>query len=192
MNLAILLIGLVLFLGVHSLRMLAPQWRERQIESSGKNAWQGIYSVVSLASLAIVIYGYAYYQPQAPIIYVTPDWMRHLAFLFMAVSFVSMMIGNLPTGRLKPVLKHPMLLAVMIWAFTHLLVNGDLASIVLFGSLLAWSVWNRIAVSHREEVSPQAGPVIYDFAAIVSGLVIWALFVWKLHEWLIGVPLVIA
>lgn len=192
MHMVILIIGLVLFLGAHSVRMLAPHWRERKIESIGKNAWQGIYSVASLGSLAIVIYGYAYARSDAPVIYITPDWMPHLAFLLMAISFVSMMVGNLPPGRLKPILKHPMLLAVIIWAFTHLLVNGDLASIILFGSLLAWSIWNRISVGQRKEAPPQPGSVIYDLAAIVSGLVIWALFIWKVHEWLIGVPLVIA
>ncbi|MGI9400480.1 MAG: NnrU family protein [Rhizobiaceae bacterium] len=192
MNLAILILGLVLFLAVHSVRMLAPQWRERQIASLGKNAWQGIYSVLSLASLATVIVGFAWYQPEAPILYIPPVWARHLAFLLMAIALISFMVGNFPSGRLKPMLKHPMLLAVIIWAFTHLLVNGDLASVLLFGSLLAWSVWNRISISRRIEAIPEKGPVIYDLAAIVSGLVIWALFLWKIHEWLIGVPLVIA
>ncbi|MEM7461446.1 MAG: NnrU family protein [Pseudomonadota bacterium] len=188
----IFVLGLVLFLGTHSVRMLAPEWRDKQLENLGKRSWQGIYSVISLTSLAILIYGYALAQPEAPIIYITPVWTRHLAFLLMAIAFISLMAGNLPPGRLKPALKHPMLMAVMIWAFAHLTVNGDLASIVLFGSILAWSIWNRISVSHRVEALPQPGPVTYDMAAIVLGLAIWVLFIWKLHEWLIGVPLVIA
>ncbi len=192
MNMTIFVLGLVLFLGIHSVRMLAPQWREDKIKELGEGSWKGMYSVLSLVGLAIMIYGYAYAQPEAPIIYITPVWTRHLAFLLVAIAFVSMMVGNLPPGRLKPALKHPMLLAVMIWAFAHLTVNGDLASIILFGSFLIWSIWNRIAVSHRTDPLPQPGSITYDLVAIVSGLIIWVLFIWKLHEWLIGVPLVIA
>lgn len=192
MSMAILVAGIVLFLGSHSVRMLAPRWREQRIAAMGEGPWKGVYSLVSLASLALLIYGFATARGTAPVLYAPPYGMRYLAFLLMAASFISMMVAILPSGKLKPLLKHPMLVAIKIWAVAHLLVNGDLASIILFGSILAWAVWNRIAVKRRGGPLPQPGPVTNDAIAIVSGLAIWALFIWKLHEWLIGVPLVIA
>ena len=105
----------------------------------------------------------------------------------MALSFVALMVSNLPAGKLKPMLKHPMLLSVKLWAFAHLLANGDTASVWLFGAFLAWAVWNRIAVKRRGGSLPQPGPVTYDLAAVASGLALWALFVFWAHEWLFGV-----
>lgn len=187
-DMALLIVGLVFFLGIHSTRMVAPGFRDSMLARMGENGWKGVYSLVSLAGLVLLIWGYVLARPSAPVLYVTPYGMVHLTATLMVFSFVSMMVGNLKPGRLKPLLKHPMLLSVKIWAFAHLLVNGDLASILLFGSFLAWAVWNRIAVKRRGAPLPEAGPVSNDIVAIVSGLVIWVLFVWKLHEWLIGVP----
>jgi uncharacterized membrane protein len=106
----------------------------------------------------------------------------------MLFSFVSLMVSNLPAGRLKPILKHPFLLSVKIWAFAHLLANGDLASLVLFGALLAWAVVDRIALKRRGAVVPLPGPVKWDVYAVASGALLYVLFIWKLHLWLIGVP----
>ncbi|MFZ1814711.1 MAG: NnrU family protein [Rhizobiaceae bacterium] len=189
---AILLAGLVIFLGIHSVRMLAPQWRLARIASMGEGRWKGLYTLVSLVGLVLIVWGYSQAQPLAPVLYVTPFWMVHLAALLMIFAFISMMVSNLKPGRLKPMLKHPLLLAVKIWAFAHLLVNGDLASVILFGSFLAYAVWNRIAVKRRGDPIPAAGPVRNDVIAIISGLVIYALFIWKVHEWVAGVPVPIA
>ena len=188
MNMALLIAGLVVFLGIHSLRMVAPGFRDAMLARMGENAWKGVYSLISLAGLILLIWGYAKARPLAPVLYVTPFGMVHLTALLMVFAFISLAVSQVPAGKLKPMLKHPMLVAVKIWAFAHLLVNGDLASILLFGSFLAWAVWNRIAVKRRGAPLPEAGPVSNDIVAIVSGLVIWVLFVWKLHEWLIGVP----
>ncbi len=185
---AILIAGLVLFLGVHSVRMLAPQWRDSQLASMGEGPWKGAYSLVSLAGLVLLVWGYSVARPVAPDLYTPPAWTPHLAITLMAIAFMSLMVSQLPAGRLKPMLKHPMLLAVKVWAFAHLLVNGDLASVLLFGSFLAWAVWNRIALKRRGGRLPVAGPVTWDVGAVVSGLAVWLLFIWKLHVWVAGVP----
>ena len=192
MDMLILVLGLVVFLGIHSVRMLAPQWRDARLAAMGEGPWKGVYSLVSLAGLALLVWGYVVARPLAPVLYVTPFWMVHLTMLLMALALISLMVSNLKPGKLKPILKHPMLLAVKLWAFAHLLVNGDLASVLLFGSFLAWAVWNRIAVKRRGGALPKPGPVINDVIAIGSGLVLWALIVWKAHVWIAGVPVPIA
>ena len=183
----VLILGIVIFLGVHSLRMVAPQWREARIASMGEGGWKGAYSVASIIGFILLVWGYSIARTDSPVLYNPPFWMAHLSILLMAIAFVSLAVSQFPAGRLKPILKHPMLLAVKIWAFAHLLVNGDLASLLLFGSLLGWAVWNRIAVKRRGAPIAKPGPVKWDIAAVVTGFVLWALFIWKLHEWLIGV-----
>ncbi|MEC9343403.1 MAG: NnrU family protein [Pseudomonadota bacterium] len=184
-----LIAGLVIFLGIHSIRMVAPGYRDTMLARLGEGGWKGTYSLISLAGLVLLIWGYARAQPLAPVLYVTPFGFVHLTATLMALAFIAMMVANLKPGKLKPILKHPFLLSVKIWAFAHLLVNGDLASVILFGAFLAWAVWNRIAVKRRGDPIPEPGPVSNDVIAVVSGLVIWGLFVWVLHEWLIGVPI---
>lgn len=185
---AILILGLVIFLGVHSVRIFAPAWRDARIASMGEGRWKGIYSLVSLVGLVVLIWGYALARPLAPVLYVTPFWMVHLQLLLMALSFICLAASQLPAGRIKPMLKHPMLVGVKLWAFGHLLVNGDLASVLLFGTFLAWAVIDRISAKRRNAPIPAPGPVSNDILAVVIGLVVYGLFIWKLHEWLIGVP----
>lgn len=185
----ILIIGILVFLGVHSVRMLAPGWRDARLATMGEGPWKGSFALVALAGLVLIVWGYSQARLQSPVLYVAPYWLVHLTLLLMVFAFVSLMVSQLPAGRLKPILRHPMLLAVKIWAVAHLLVNGDLASVLLFGSLLAWAVWNRIALKRRGSPLPVAGPLTWDIAAVVSGVALWALFIWKLHEWIAGVSL---
>jgi uncharacterized membrane protein len=185
----ILITGILVFLGVHSVRMLAPGWRDARIAAMGEGPWKGTYSLVSLAGLALLVWGYSAARPVAADIWFPPSWMAHLSILLMLFALISLAVAQFPSGRLKPILKHPTLLAVKIWAVAHLLVNGDLASILLFGSFLAWAVWNRIAVKRRGGALPVAGPVTYDIGAVVTGVVLWGLFIWQLHQWIAGVPL---
>lgn len=189
MGMAILILGLVLFLGIHSTSIFARDWRDRQVSTRGEGGWKGLYTIVSLAGLVLIVWGYAMAQPTAPVLYVTPFWMVHLMALLMLFSFVSLGVSQVPAGRLKPMLKHPMLAAVKIWAFAHLLVNGDLASILLFGSFLAWAVVDRISLKRRNAPVPAPGPARNDLIGVVLGLVLYGLFLWKLHEWLIGVSI---
>lgn len=192
MNLAILITGLVLFLGVHSVRIAAPQFRDQRVEAMGAGAWRGIYSLISAVGLLLVVIGFARSQPLATVIFVPPFWMVHVTVLLMAFSFISMAVYAVPAGRLKPALKHPMLVSVKLWALAHLLSNGDVASLILFLSFLAWAVVDRISARRRGAAVAEPGPVHNDVIAVLAGLAVWLLFIWKLHEWLIGVPVPIA
>jgi uncharacterized membrane protein len=183
----VLIIGLVLFLGVHSVRIAAPGWRDRRIATMGEGPWKGFYSLVSIVGFVLLVWGYSLARQEAPILYEPPVWMKHVTALLMILAFVSLAIYAAPAGRLKPMLKHPMLVAVKIWALAHLLANGDLASVLLFGTFLVWAVFDRISAKRRAAPLPAAGPVLNDGIAVVAGLVVYALFVWRLHELLFGV-----
>jgi uncharacterized membrane protein len=182
-----LVAGLVVFLGIHSVRMVAPGFRDRMIARLGEGPWKGIYSLVSLAGLVLLIWGYGQARPDAAIIYEPPVWTRHIAMLLMLFSFILLVASQIPAGYIKKAVKHPMLLAVKIWAFAHLLANGDLASLILFLALLAWAVWNRIAVKRRGNPEFATVSVRNDFIAVLVGTALTAWFIMQLHAWLIGV-----
>lgn len=186
----ILILGLILFLGIHSVRIFAPGLRDAQIGAHRLGRWKGIYSLVSFAGLVLIVWGYGVARQTAPILYEPPVWTRHLNLLLMVFAFVALAASQLPAGRIKAALKHPMLIAVKIWALGHLLANGDLAALLLFGTFLAWAVFDRISVKRRGDAGPMPGPIKWDVAAIVIGLGFYALFAFVLHEWLIGVPVI--
>jgi uncharacterized membrane protein len=186
-----LLLGLILFLGIHSVRIAAPDWRNAQIASMGEGKWKGVYSLASLIGFILIIWGYSLARPEAALIYEPPVWMKHVTLTLMLFSFVFLAVSQAPAGRIKAWVRHPMLLAVKIWAVAHLLANGDAASLLLFLGILAWAVIDRISVKRREAAGEvtviEAGPVTNDIIAIVAGVALYGLFVWRLHEWLFGV-----
>lgn len=182
----VLILGLLIFLGVHSVHIFAPAWRNRRIADTGAGAWRGLYSLVSLGGFVLIIWGFASARPDAPVLYEPPVWMKHLALALMLFAFISLMVFAFPAGRLKPALKHPMLVSVKIWALAHLLANGDLASLLLFGAFLAWAVADRISVKHRGNDVAAPGPAAWDMGAVAAGVLLYVLFVWRLHEWLFG------
>ncbi|WP_417435016.1 NnrU family protein [Hoeflea sp.] len=190
-----LIVGLVLFLGMHSVRIVAPAWRQAQIDKLGLNAWKGIYSLVSIVGFVILVWGYGIARQDPVVFWVAPGWMSHLVALLMLPAMILLIASQVPAGRIKAAVKHPMLLAVKIWAVAHLLVNGDLASVLLFGGFLAWAVVDRISEKKRLQAgltsNPVAGPVKWDIIAVVGGLVLYVVFVMGLHEMLIGVPPII-
>lgn len=188
----VLILGIIIFLGVHSVRIVAPEWRLAKMEQWGDNAWKGLYSVVSLVGFVLIVWGYGIARPDAPILYEPPAWMKHVTELLMLFAFIFLGVYIAKPGKMKPALKHPMLIAIKTWALAHLLANGDLASLILFLSFLAWAVVDRIAIKRQERAGLAApyivpGPASNDVIAIVIGLVLYGLFVWKLHELLIGV-----
>ena len=182
----VLIIGLILFLGIHSVRIVAPGWAADRQATMGEGPWKGLYSLVSLAGLVLIVWGYSMARNDV-IVWQPPFWMSHVTALLMLFSLILLAVFQLPAGRIKPAVKHPMLAAVKIWAFAHLLANGDLASIVLFGSFLAWAVVDRISVKRRGVAVAAPGPVKWDVAALVTGLVLYVLFVFWLHAVLFGV-----
>jgi uncharacterized membrane protein len=182
-----LIIGLFLFHGLHSLRIVAPDWRNAKVASMGEGPWKGLYSIASIIAFVILVWGYTIARTEAGILYVPPDWGRHVAWLLMALAFIALAAYMLPPGNLKAALKHPMLVAIKLWAVAHLFANGDTASVLLFGSFLVWAVIDRISVKRRGEPGPQAGPLTYDIGAVVLGLGIYMLFLVWAHAWLFGV-----
>jgi uncharacterized membrane protein len=190
----ILIIGLILFLGMHSARIAAPDFRDNFIKARGENAWKGLYTVVSLVGFGLIIWGYSMARLNTPVLYVPPIWLTHINLLFMLFSFILLAVYGMPPGRIKAAVKHPMLAAVKLWAFGHLLANGDLASVLLFGSFLVWAIADRISVKRRaggHEPEMVTGPVRNDIAAIIAGAIVYVLFLWKLHAWLFGVAPVV-
>lgn len=188
MAVTILIIGLVVFLGMHSICIVAPRLRAGAVTAMGANPWRGVYSLVSAAGFVLILYGF-HLARQAPVVlYVPPTWTRHLTFLLMLPVFPLVLAAYLP-GRIKTALKHPMLAAVKFWAFAHLLSNGMLADVVLFGSFLVWAVCDRISFKRRPpQVMRTAPPGRFnDLIAVIAGLVLYALFIRWAHAWLFGV-----
>lgn len=185
--LAKLIIGLVLFIGSHSAGIVAPAWRNRMAEQHGV-AWKVLIGAIALTGLIGIVKGYADARLDPVVLYVTPAWLRHLSALLMLPMFIFFFAPYFP-GRIKTALKHPQLVAVKLWAFSHLLVNGMLADVVLFGSLLAWAVVDRISLKRRtpSDVPAVATSAANDIILVVLGLVSYVLFTLWLHKAWIGV-----
>ena len=183
-----LVLGLVLFLGVHSVSIVSPAWRDARAAAMGEGAWKGLYTLASIVGFVLLIYGYGLARQEPVVLYTPPAALRHLAMLLMLPVFALLLAAYLP-GRIKRAAKHPMLLATKTWAFAHLLANGMLADVVLFGGLLAWAVADRISLKRRvPRPLPGAPPSdLNDWMAIGLGLVIYVAFVGALHQALFGV-----
>jgi uncharacterized membrane protein len=186
-----LIAGLVLFLGTHALTMRRAT-RERLVARLGANGYRGLYSLVSIAGFALVVWGFGHYRETAWVqVWSPPKFTKHLALLLTLPIFVLFIAAYAP-GRIKAKAKHPMLLAVKIWATVHLLANGDLGGMLLFAGFLAWGVAARVSLKRRAPGAPS--PIdklpsrpMNDVIAVVGGLVLWGLFVRVLHPMLIGV-----
>lgn len=181
-------IGLLVFLGVHSVSIVAPGWRDAQLARRGEMAWKGLYSVASLLGFVLLVYGYGQARLSPVVLYTPPTAMRHIALLLMLPVFPLLFAAYLP-GRIKAAAKHPMLLAVKVWALAHLLANGTLADVLLFGGFLAWAVADRISVKRRAPRPVPGAPPrpANDAIAVIGGLVVYAVFLLWGHRWLIGV-----
>ena len=182
----ILTLGLVIFFAVHSVRMLAGGYRDAQVAANA-GRWKGIYSLLSLIGFALIVWGWIAYRPEAPQIYEPPSWGRHVAALLVAVAFIFVAAAELPAGYIKKTVKHPMLLGVILWAAGHLLANGDLASLIVFGAFLVYAIIDRIAVIPRGDPAPIVLKPRSDLIAVVAGVVLFAAFGLWLHGWLFGV-----
>lgn len=187
-----LILGLVLFIAMHLVRIVAPGLRQAGLDKLGTFGWKILYAVVSIAGVYLMGKGYGAYRAEgSPLLYDPPVWMGHITLLLMALSFILVVAGNLPsTGYIRAKMKHPMLIGVKVWAVAHLLANGDVASVVLFGSLLAWAVFSVIAIKKRGLEPPVAVSVIPDVVSVVLGLGLWFAFAVWIHTWLIGVSVI--
>ena len=182
-----LLIGIILFFGIHSASIVALPVRDRMVARS-ETAWKAVYALASLAGIVLMVRGYAELREAPTVLYVTPYWLRHVSALLLLPVFVFFFAPYFP-GRIKTALKHPQLVAVKLWAFAHLLVNGTLGDLLLFGSFLVWAVVDRISLKHRAQRplpgAPESGA--NDVIVVVVGLAIYAAFAFWAHEWLFGV-----
>lgn len=185
---AVLFLGLVLFLGMHSISIIKPNLRAMVIERFGLVPWQAVYGLISLIGFVLILQGYGQARLSPVVLYEPPTWLRHINLLLMLPVFPLLFAAYLP-GRIQSFVKHPMLLAVKIWAFAHLLANGTLADVLLFGSFLAWAVADRISLKHRTAPPVQGAPPgpINDAIAIVGGLGFYLLFMFWLHRAMMGV-----
>ena len=187
----VLLLGLVVFLGVHSVSIAAPAWRSAQIARLGERPWKGLYSIVAGIGLALLIVGYGLARREPVVLYTPPAALRHLALVVMLPVFPLLFAAYLP-GRISRVAKHPMLLATKLWATAHLLANGTLADVLLFGGFLAWAIADRVSVKRRAadaaRTAPGAPPgPMNDAIAVIGGLAVYALTVFWLHRVAFGV-----
>ncbi|TCM79187.1 NnrU family protein [Rhizobium sp. BK068] len=188
---ALLIVGIVIFLGLHLIRVIAPGLRQSMIDRLGESGWKGVYSVVSILSLILLIYGFGQARQVTGMLYDPPVWMAHIALTLMLLAMICLAASLLPAGHIAVKTKHPMVLSVKIWALSHLLANGETSSVLLFSAFLAWGVILRIALKRRERAGELTRrPFVsgkYDLYAAIIGVVAWALITFKLHELLIGV-----
>lgn len=187
---AMLVLGLVLLLGVHSTRLIAPGLRDAGVARLGLLPWKILYAVLSLIGLVLIVQGYGEARMAPTLLWVPPVWTRHLAALLTLPAFVLMACAYVPGTRIRAKLGHPMVAGVKIWAFAHLVANGTLADLLLFGSFLVWSVVMFATLRRRDRAAGlqrPAGSASRDAMAIVAGIVGWAVFASWLHLALIGV-----
>jgi uncharacterized membrane protein len=185
-----LILGLFIFLAVHSVRMVADDWRSAMRARIGENAFKGIYSLLSLLGLALIVWGFGVARETPTLLWLPPTGMRHAAALFNTVAFVLLVAAYVPGNAIKARLHHPMVLGVKTWAFAHLLANGNLAHIVLFGAFLIWAVLDFISLRRRDRaqgVTYPAGNVSATVLTVVSGVVLAGVFAMWLHGLLMGV-----
>jgi uncharacterized membrane protein len=187
---SILIFGSILFLGTHSVSIVNAPWTDRTAARIGAGAWKGACSLIALAGLMLIAWGYALARGDAPLLYTPPAWLHHVAQLLMVFVFPLLLAAYLQ-GRIQAATRHPMLLAIMLWALAHLLANGSLIDLVLFGAFLAWAAADRIALRRRPlRAIPVAAVSRWnDAIALAGGLALYAGFLFGLHRALIGVPL---
>jgi uncharacterized membrane protein len=184
-----LIAGIVLFLGIHTLSTLREQ-RAALIRRIGEGPYKGLYSLVSAVGLVLIVWGFGRYRSGGYVqLWNPPGWLHPIALILMWFSFVALVAANSPAGMIRGLLRHPMLVGVKVWALAHLLVNGDLGSLLLFGAFLAWAIYDRIAVKKRGDAgAPRSGFTAGDGIALGAGSLAYASMFW-LHPWLIGVPI---
>jgi uncharacterized membrane protein len=183
-----LIAGLALFMLAHSVSILAPAWRDQTAARIGSAPWRGVYSLVSIAGFALIVWGFGSARQALPQIYQSPEWLKIISVVLMAGAFPLLFATYLP-GRLSAGARHPMLAAVKLWAMAHLLANGGVADVLLFGSFLAWAVADRISLKRRAPRPIRTLPPsrYNDAIAIAAGLAVYAAFLGGLHLRLFGV-----
>lgn len=186
----ILVLGIIVFFAVHSVSIVNESWRNGVVERIGLKAWKGVYTVIALAGFIMICYGYGLARQDPVVLYSPPAWTRHITMLLMLFVFPLFLAANLP-GKIKAGAKQPLLAATKIWALAHLLVNGTLADVLLFGSFLVWAIVDRVSMKTRtQRPIPGLASPYNDVIVVVLGLVLYAVFVFWAHGALIGVAII--
>ena len=186
----LLIAGLLLFLGVHSVRIVADDFRAAQIARLGANGWKGLFALLSIAGFVMIVWGFGLARQQPVLLWATPSWLRHAASLLTLVAFVLVVAAYVPGNAIKGRLHHPMVLGVKLWAFAHLIANNTLADLLLFGSFLIWAVLSFRAAKARDRTAGTvypAGTMPGTVLAVAIGVAAWAAFAFWAHLALIGV-----
>jgi uncharacterized membrane protein len=186
-----LILGLIVFFSVHSVAIVNATWRDRMAARMGEWTWKAVYGLIAIVGLLLIIRGYSEARLDPVVLYISPQWLHYVAMLLLVPVFPLLFAAYLP-GRIHSAAKHPMLAATKLWALAHLLVNGAVPDVLLFGAFLVWAVTDRISLKYR--ATPPVPSVPYsrfnDIAAAVLGLGLYAAFIYGLHAWLIGVPVI--
>lgn len=183
-----LILGSILFFGIHSVQIVKPRIRQETIERWGMTAWKVPYALIAILGLVLIVYGYGLARLASPLLYTPPTQLRHLALLLLVPVFPLLIAAYAP-GRIKAAVRHPMLVATIIWAIAHLLVNGSVADVWLFGLFLLWAAADLASVVSRGTNLAHTLPAsrYNDLIAIVGGLVLYGLFITHIHRWITGV-----
>ena len=187
---ALLILGLVLFLGVHSTRVFADGWRSSMIARLGPVQWKGLYAAISIVGFVVLIYGYRLARQETMVLWTSPDWMKHVTALLTVFAFILFVSAYVPHNSFKARLHHPQVLGVKVWALAHLLATGIAAGVVLFGGFLIWAVLSFRAARQRDRLAGTVYPpgnAVGTSIAIAVGLIAWSVFALLLHGPLIGV-----
>ncbi|MET3108808.1 putative membrane protein [Oxalobacteraceae bacterium GrIS 2.11] len=187
---SMLILGIIIFFGVHSIQIVASDWRTAQVQRIGLMPWKGAYSLLSLTGFALIIWGFSIERAAPVFLWMPPHWTHHAAALLMLFAFIFLVATYVPGNRIKATVGHPMLLAVKIWAVAHLLANGRLADVILFGAFLIWAAAGYSVLRRRD----RAANVTYanlgiqrNALVIVLGIILFVLFAHFAHQWLFGV-----
>ncbi len=183
----IFVLGLVSFFAIHLVPILAPSIKENVVSRAGKSRWMIIYSALSLVGFLLIIFGWGQFRPMAPIVYDPPSWGRDVTMSLVWLSFILFAIPRKKPGRILVIVKHPMVTGVILWSIGHLLANGDLASVILFGSFLAFALLSRFAEIVRGNESPEFVSYRGDIIGVAGGTLLYVVFVLWIHLWLFGV-----
>jgi uncharacterized membrane protein len=189
-SMSMLVLGLVLFFAIHSVSIVNDPWRNRMAAKVGEWPWKGLYALISIIGFALIVWGYGLARLDPVVLYAPPAWLGPVAMVLLIPVFPLLLAAYLP-GRIQAAARHPMLAATQLWAVSHLLANGMLADVLLFGAFLVWAVLDRASMTHRTQraIPHLAPPEANDLLVVAGGLALYAGFVLWLHGWLIGVPL---
>ena len=187
---AVLILGLVLFLGVHSTRIVADGWRTTTIARFGTRPWKAVYALASIAGFVLIVWGFGLARRQPLFLWESPMALRHLAGALMLVAFILLAATYVPRNAIKAKVHHPMVLAIKVWAVAHLLANGNLADVLLFGSFLVWAVFSFRAARARDRAAATVyppGTASGTAITVVVGIAVWVAFAFWAHGLLFGV-----